>query len=283
MIKHIVLSGGFYVGLQMYGVIYELQRTKYLNMDNIDSFYGTSIGSVLCLILMLTTNMENTYNYIKNRPLNIFTLSTIDDNTKGIYTKDIIIHLVRSFLYMNELTIESTLKDLYSKTNKDFYVYATKLSDMKLEEFSHKSHPNLSIIDCLYMSCSIPYLFNPLYKDGSFYVDGAIIDNYPYIYCLNRNKPDSILGIYTTHNNIDTISPDSSIIDYIIYLNKKCYFRNNGSKEYSDHENNIEILHNGITLEVLIELSNNTDTRVKYIHNGIELAREHMISKNFIF
>ena len=282
MIKHIVLSGGFYVGLQMYGVIYELQRTKYLNMDTIDSFYGTSIGSVLCLMLMLTTNIENTYTYIKNRPLNIFKLSTLDDNTKGIYTKDVIIHLVRSFLYMNELTIESTLKDLYSKTNKDFYVYATKLSDMKLEEFSHKSHPNLSIIDCLYMSCSIPYLFNPLYRDNSFYVDGAIIDNYPYTYCVNRNNPNSILGIYTTHGNIDDISPEASIIDYILYLNKKCYFRT-VSKEYSEHENNIEILHNGITLDVLIELHDNTDKRAEYIQCGIEIAHNHMISQNFSF
>ena len=57
MIKHIVIESGGYKGLYVLGALDELNKSKYYNIENIETIYGTSIGSyvgvLLCLKMLL--------------------------------------------------------------------------------------------------------------------------------------------------------------------------------------------------------------------------------------
>ena len=67
-------------------------------------------------------------------------------------------------------------------------------------DLSYKTHPNIRIIDAVYMSSSIPGVFSPICEDidgeKMCYVDGGVLDNFPINKCIeNGNDPDEILGI----------------------------------------------------------------------------------------
>ena len=53
MIKHLVISGGSYNGIKMYGVLHELAKKQFYNIDNIESIYSTSVGSLIGAMLAL--------------------------------------------------------------------------------------------------------------------------------------------------------------------------------------------------------------------------------------
>ena len=45
MIKHIVIESGGYKGLYVLGALDELNKSNFYNIENIETIYGTSIGS----------------------------------------------------------------------------------------------------------------------------------------------------------------------------------------------------------------------------------------------
>ena len=66
-IKHIVLSGGSYHGIQLLGALYEAEE-KLLQFKNIVSVYGTSAGSIVLAIWLLRIEKKIVYDFIIERP-----------------------------------------------------------------------------------------------------------------------------------------------------------------------------------------------------------------------
>ena len=52
-IKHLVLSGGAYKGLYIIGAMKELLKENYINIDDIENIYGTSVGALIGVIICL--------------------------------------------------------------------------------------------------------------------------------------------------------------------------------------------------------------------------------------
>ena len=52
-IKHLVISGGGPIGLSYLGAMEYLSDNGFVNIDNIQSIYATSIGSIISVILSL--------------------------------------------------------------------------------------------------------------------------------------------------------------------------------------------------------------------------------------
>ena len=57
MIKHLVISGGSYNGIKLYGALHELAKKQFYNINNIESIYCTSVGSLIGT--MLSLKIEN--------------------------------------------------------------------------------------------------------------------------------------------------------------------------------------------------------------------------------
>ena len=70
IIKHIVISGGGHYGLTMYGILKESHKKDFWKYENIETLYGTSIGSVLCLLITLQYEWETLDKYFIDRPWN---------------------------------------------------------------------------------------------------------------------------------------------------------------------------------------------------------------------
>ena len=94
------------------------------------------------------------------------------------------------------LNINITLKEFYEFTKKDFYILSTKVNALEIINISHKTHPDLELIDAIYMSSSVPLIMQPIYYNNSYMLDGALKISYPIKFCLeNGAKVDEIFGI----------------------------------------------------------------------------------------
>jgi len=51
-IKHLVISGGGPIMIQIMSAIQELERKDFLNLKNIETIYGTSAGAIIGFFLL---------------------------------------------------------------------------------------------------------------------------------------------------------------------------------------------------------------------------------------
>ena len=52
-IKHLVISGGGPIGISFFGAIQHLCNNNFLNIEEVESYYATSIGTFMSVILCL--------------------------------------------------------------------------------------------------------------------------------------------------------------------------------------------------------------------------------------
>jgi predicted acylesterase/phospholipase RssA len=77
-------------------------------------------------------------------------------------------------------------------------------------------------MDAIKMSCCMPVLFQPIVRDGSCYIDGGIMVNYPLRECLENTKCEAneVLGLRNVwHNPNEGIGNHSSIVEYLRFIN----------------------------------------------------------------
>ena len=76
MIRHVVISGGGLSGFTFYGALRELSKKNYWNLSNIKTIYGTSVGSLIAVLMVLGYDWQETDEYFIKRPLqNVFKLN----------------------------------------------------------------------------------------------------------------------------------------------------------------------------------------------------------------
>ena len=69
VIKHLVISGGGPSGIKYLGIIQELMKQDYININIIESIYATSAGSIIAVLIALKYDDWDTLNnYIVDRP-----------------------------------------------------------------------------------------------------------------------------------------------------------------------------------------------------------------------
>jgi predicted acylesterase/phospholipase RssA len=205
-ITDLVLAGGAYYALAELGVIKEYiaqHVSPHFIPEKLKNIYGTSVGSIMGVMFSLNIPIDDIIEYIINRPWKdlfefqphkLFSISTM----QSIYSiNDIITELLKPFFESLDLDIETmTLKELFLYSRKTLYIYTATLSTFELVEVSYKSHPDLLVKEALKMSCAIPFVFEPIKHNGTYYMDGGTCLNYPLYPCLKRaNIRTHILGI----------------------------------------------------------------------------------------
>lgn len=228
-IKHIVCSGGGLAGFAFYGAIKECHRQQLWSLENIQSIYGTSVGSIIAVILALNYDWETLDDYLIKRPWqNVFSFnlySILESiQRRGIFDIDCIADILSPLFSGKDISSDITLLDFYEVTKIEIHMFATNINTFELVDVSHKSHPDWKVIDAVYSSCSVPIIFTPFFKDNECYCDGALFANYPIYQCINDGvNPDEILGIgYKSNNDIvNTVNPGTSLFDYIVTIIKK--------------------------------------------------------------
>ena len=212
MITTVVLAGGGIRGILQLGCLYYLYKNNYLS--NTTTYCGTSIGSITCYALILGYTPINILSYICcNKPIqgfefNIFSLLT----NFGLFNWELIeVHLRK--LTLDKLDHIPTLKQLYEKYKKKLICVTYNQSKQKIEYISKDTHPELSCLIALRMSCNLPLLFHEFIYNNNIYIDGGIADNFAIGYIDSITPPEEyIIGIDL--NNEVSRDP-TNIIEYI--------------------------------------------------------------------
>lgn len=276
MIKNLVISGGGVKIIASLGVIKYLKENDLLK--SIKNYYGTSAGSIICLMLTLGFELEEMIKFIENFDLdkliivnteNLFTTFNVCENTKI----EKVIKLFLNFKLNNQNDIKKinyeniTMKELYNKTNKYLSITSTCLTTQEAVYISHDTFPNIPVWKAILMSCSIPLIFKPIEWEDKLYVDGGLIDNFP-LFNIKLNEIKYTLGIQI-NLNCKASSEDRNIYNYVINLIEIILESQIEIKPYNIISIKIDnsLIHNALSVNI------NIDTKKKIIMSAYEQSK----------
>lgn len=287
VIKHIILSGGAYKGLYELGALKYLSQQGFYNINNIKSIHGTSVGGLIGVLLCLKMDWDILDNYIINRPwykiANISPMMMFDVlSKKGLLGTEFFKSALEPVLKSQHMETSITLSELYEQTQIELNLYTIELNSFKLINLTHNTHPDLELVKAIHMTCCLPYIFQPVWYNNSYYIDGGLINNYPIENCLNVDtiEKNEILGVKfnTTDSDIKGIlKEDTNIFEYGYFLYKKMVKTHNIKGDiYHTHKNSLyELIIPCKELDVNegYETIMSNEMRSKYIENGENFAK----------
>jgi len=288
-IKHLVISGGGPLGLRYLGALEHLEKEHFWNFNNIESIYGTSIGSVIGAFICLKYDWDTLNKYIIERPWHdAFKVNAkqIFDSyyNKGLFDKKLAEIIFKPLLEAKDLSLNITLKEFYEYSNIDLHIFTFELNTFKTVELSHTSFPDLSLIQAITMSSSLPGIFIPTIIDKCCYIDGGVLCNYPINECLRDHlNKDEILGIKLAYENDEQqnieVTTDSSVLEYIICMtiNSMNYIRDTIKLETIDNTVKCYINNNPLTLSLFQEAITNCELRREWIRLGEDDATSFLL------
>jgi predicted acylesterase/phospholipase RssA len=200
-----VFCGGGAYALPELGVVNYMIENKILNDG--DFVIGTSFGAIAGSALVL--------NFSKDQIVNM--VSTFNQQTQNTFT------VLGMSWDLFRLPYRYGLRDLVNilapyypigNIPNNLAVCSTEVQQMALKVFSVKD--NITILQAVSASASIPFLFVPQQYRNSYYVDGGILDNVP----VNHVKDyDNIVIVgYKPSIIPDSYYPVNSFIDYSMSL-----------------------------------------------------------------
>jgi predicted acylesterase/phospholipase RssA len=290
-IKHLVISGGGPLGLRFLGALEKLQQEHFWDFNNIESIYATSIGSIIGAFICLKYDWETLNKYIIERPWHdAFKVNAkqIFDSyyNKGLFDKKIAEIIFKPLLEAKDLSLNITLKEFFNFSKIDLHIFTFELNTFKTVELSHTLFPELTLIQALTMSSSLPGIFSPTIIDNSCFIDGGILCNYPINECLrDHTNKEEILAFKIAYENNNTqniqVTNESSVLEYIICMsiNSVNYIRNTIKFESIDNTVNCYINDNPLTLHFIQESIRNSELRRDWIKMGEDDANKFLENK----
>jgi len=277
-IKHLVISGGAYKGFYTLGALNHLSSIKFYDIHNIENIYGSSIGGVIGLLLCLKLNWNDIIEHAINRPWqNLFHFSSENIlnifSKKGLLCKDLMYSIFDNFFKNAGLNRDATMKDIFDYSKITLYLFTVNITSFALEQISHKTHPDMKIIDAIYMSSSIPFLFQPLFTNGCYYIDGAIINPYPLNICLKDcENRDEILAFKVVDDAFQASNEQSSIFHFGSYIFYRLIRENyNNTNEVICNE--IMIPSTTLNITDAQKIMNDSNIRKSMIKDGEKYAK----------
>lgn len=277
-IKHLVISGGGPIMIQILSAIQELENKKFLNLNEIETIYGTSAGAIIGLMISLKFDWEVLNDYIIKRPWHdvfSFKVQNILDSysKKGIFDIKTIEKCFKPLFDAKDIPIDINLKNFYELTKIELHMFSFEINQYKIEDISYKTYPDLSILKAIQMTCAIPILITPICIDNKCFMDGGIACNYPLNYCIESGKcPDEILGFKNKYSdNKLVINTESTLLDYLLNFLYKAIFSIHISVDKMI-KNEIIFDANYLTLDNLRSALSNIEIRKELFLKGKQTA-----------
>jgi len=172
----LVISGGAMLGFGGLGVIDYCEDQGYLK--NIKKYYGTSVGSMICYLLILGHKPIDIFAQLySNKILEKVIKNNIYDFAKGDGMLNWLI--IENFLLKMSDNERFTFQEFYQKFNVGFNIVTYNLSQGRLEILNHLNTPDLDCLIGIRMSSNIPVIFPKFLYKNDIYVDGGIVNNFP--------------------------------------------------------------------------------------------------------
>jgi predicted acylesterase/phospholipase RssA len=219
----IILSGGSTTGIVMLGKLTKLILFNGLDIKNIKTFGGTSIGAVICLLLAVGYEPPDIAHYLyTNEFWGAF--SDIDPyrilEGRGLFTLSILIDELSKMILL-KLPFLPKFSDLTC----NYLCSSFNLCQNKMVYFDNVTTPDMDVVSATVMSCAIPLLFEPCIFEGHRYIDGGIIDNFPIKKTASLFNSKHILGMKCFK---DRSSEDNTVWNFgdllaILFASSECH------------------------------------------------------------
>lgn len=269
-IKHLVMSGGGPIMIQIMSAIQELEKKGFLNMENIESIYGTSAGAIIGIMISLKFDWETLNDYIIKRPWqDVFPIKVqniLDAYTKkGIFDIKTVEKCFKPLFDAKDISIDINMEEFYQLTKIELHIFSFEINEYKVVDISYKTYPNLKVLEAILMTCALPVLMTPVCIDDKCFMDGGVGCNYPLSFCIDSGKElDEILGIKNKCSDEKSyINSESTLLDYILGFLFKAVF--------NVHNNHIQPI---IKNQVICDTTFFTFDDLKMTLTSIDVRRE---------
>lgn len=177
----LVVSGGGPRGLAVMGALHYCYDIG--GLRKVTDYWGTSMGSIITLLL----SVGYTPFEIFHKMYALDSLAPSDSiahhnilETTSFCPVEILGNNIREMLRdkLGENT-NPTFLELYTRFNNKINIIGSNATKMVGECFNVDTHPFMSVIDAVEISCDLPFIFNKKEYNGDVYVDGGLINNYP--------------------------------------------------------------------------------------------------------
>jgi predicted acylesterase/phospholipase RssA len=192
-------------------------------------------------------------------------------------------------LEAKNLSVNLSLLEFYNYNKIDFHFICTELNRFSIEDISHKTHPDMKLVDAIYSSCSVPVFFAPHFHKNltdsessvKVFLDGGVFSNYPLNRCTMCDyDPDEIFGVYkasttnNTSNNNNTDPDRMSLLDYIFRIIKKLlsHIEEPIPTDKCNHQLPVDFEISVININDLLKIGTSPDERRRLIHIGKKMA-----------
>lgn len=274
MIKSIIISGGGHSVFTFYGIIKQALQSKYIVYENLESLYGTSAGSLICLLIALNIETEVLDNYLINKPWQELFHLTFDSfmhlyETFGIFNNDIFVDIFSHLFAYKELDVNITFEEFYQHNHLDIHLYSTKLENLEYTDFNHLTTPKMKVLDAIHASCAVPFIFPPYKQDTAYYLDGSIMIDLPLEPALTKHDKEEVLVIKKFSESI-VLKENPNLLDYMgfVFVNliHKIIICNN-----QHIENFIVVKDNIVSLDDILQMASQKEKRNNAIQSGMDL------------
>ena len=278
-IKHLVISGGGPTMVQALGAIQHLEQNNFVNMNNIESIYGTSAGAIVGILICLKFDWETINDYIIKRPWhdvfpikvqNIFDAYT----KKGVYDVKTIEKCFKPLLDAKDIPMDINLEDFYKVTNIELHMFTFEINEYKVQDVSYLTHSKLSLITAIQMTSALPVLITPVCIDDKCYIDGGMACNYPLSYCIESGKsPDEILGFKNKYGaNKNFINSETTILDFLLSFLFKAVFSVSTDNNQPVIKNEVVCDTQYLNLDVMRSALTSSEVRKDLFNNGTQIG-----------
>jgi hypothetical protein len=292
IIKHIVIPGGGPTGIQAIGALQHLEQNGFWNINNIETIYSTSAGSITAVLLSLKFDWETINDYIIKRPWNEAFHLGIDEifeaySKKGLFDKSITEIFYKPFFDAKDISMTVTMKEFFELTKIELHFFSLDINHFNLEDISYLTHPDLELLTAVQMSSAIPVIISPVCIDDKCYVDGGIVCNYPINHCILRaENKDEIFGMRNIYAEKDEnhVKKNSTLLEYVMnFINKlvntvSIKFENQDTLERVPNE----LIYNTefMSFSNLKLALSSSEERKRLLDTGREYAIKFLLEKN---
>lgn len=191
----IVVSGGSIRGFGLLGAIQYVIENYKGDFETINTFIGTSIGSIICYLLSIGYFPLEIIHQINKTDILTTLTKNIDIttifNTQGIISLETLLEEVELMTLVKYDKI-FTFKTLYEELGKEFVCITYNYTKQRQEILHYTTTPDLPCITGLKMSSSIPFIFERCIINDNTYIDGGLADNFSIRTALKLNKKNII-------------------------------------------------------------------------------------------
>lgn len=206
--NELILSSGGTRGIIFIGALIKLDELY--PIKNFKYYTGSSVGAIILSLLNIGYELKELKEILLNLELQNFQEFKIKNllHDCGFDDGNKLDKLLQAIFECKNISKDITLLQLFNKTGIVLTLNAANITTGSVEYNNYFNSPNLPLIKAIRMSSNIPIVFTPISYNNYLYVDGALLDPYPFEYNQNTNK----LGLYIVDNDEYNFFSDKNVV-----------------------------------------------------------------------